>query len=157
MLGVVSITSGLFGRPSVDAFREAAIAHQTHNTFLHLELKKLETEMQQQEKLFRDTIARLRNELSHKINQNNMLVKQQGEGVASKIIQELECKVDHLSQKYFVSLAVGGKLQHFLAGEQCNVDALDLYEKAKSEQILDIETWPVWIADQLTKESKPVT
>jgi len=150
-----SSIGGLFSRkPPLEAYREASMAHQTHNAFLNLEIRRLETEKTSQEKIYLETITRIKSELTVRNQLYNSLISEQIGTEADAIIKELNVNLEVLKKKYFISLAVGSKLQHCLAGLRCNVDAYELYERLTSQHITEVEQWPTWIAQELAKETR---
>ena len=71
------------------------------------------------------------------------------------LINFFECDLFIITYRYFLSLAVGGKLQRCLSGERCNIDAFELYEEATKQHMLDTEQWPTWIGNQLALPEQP--
>jgi len=101
-----------------------------------------------------ETITRIKSELTVRNQLYNSLISEQIGTEADAIIKELNVNLEVLKKKYFISLAVGSKLQHCLAGLRCNVDAYELYERLTSQHITEVEQWPTWIAQELAKETR---
>ncbi|KAF2075782.1 hypothetical protein CYY_002915 [Polysphondylium violaceum] len=138
----------------MENMRESSIAHQTHNAFLNLQIQRLETEMRTQEKVYNDTIQRIKKDLQTRNQQNIAFMKQQ---VGDDIVKQMEQKESYteaLKKKYFVSLVVAAKLQNAMMGNICNVDAYEMYEEAITQHILDDQQWPNWVATNLQKIGK---
>ncbi|GAM28391.1 hypothetical protein SAMD00019534_115670 [Acytostelium subglobosum LB1] len=148
-------TKALTPDEQMDNLRETSIAHQTQNAFLNLQLQRVEKEMKQQERVYNDTIQRIREDLNARSQQNISLVKKQagatggGESsVLAKRLDELTATFEVLKKKYFFNLVVSTKLQSVMMGNNCNVDSYDLYDQAVHEHIIDFESWPIWIANK---------
>eukprot|EP00026_Physarum_polycephalum_P000221 Phypoly_transcript_00221.p1 GENE.Phypoly_transcript_00221~~Phypoly_transcript_00221.p1 ORF type:complete len:1296 (+),score=249.38 Phypoly_transcript_00221:1961-5848(+) len=156
MLGVSVTGCTLCKNPPLQMFREANAAHQSHNTYLSMEVQRIEEEARSQALVYQETIQRLKDELFRKRQHYNLLLMQNIQPDTYKMIQDLNYQVEDLKQKYFISLSIGGKLQQCLAGIVCNVDAFDLLERANQEHITDLEQWPTWISNQLSRDSKPL-
>eukprot|EP01133_Synstelium_polycarpum_P017204 gene17204-20503_t len=143
----------LSAEEQMDNMRESSIAHQTHNAFLNLQLQRLETEMRQQEKVYNDTISRIKKDLQQRNQQNIAFMKQQaGDEVVNKM-QDVTQNYEQLKKKYFISLVVAAKLQNVMMGNICNVDAYEMYEQAIEEHVLDIESYPNWVAVNISKKN----
>eukprot|EP01132_Coremiostelium_polycephalum_P009912 gene9912-12155_t len=139
----------------IESMRESSIAHQTHNAFLNMQLQRLENEMRQQEKVYNDTIQRIKKDLQQRNQQNIAFMKQQAsDETIVKKLEDLDSNYDQLKKKYFVSLVVAAKLQNSMMGNICNVDAYEMYEQAMAEHLLDQDTWPNWIALKLSPARK---
>ncbi|GAM19663.1 hypothetical protein SAMD00019534_028380 [Acytostelium subglobosum LB1] len=132
----------------MENMRESSIAHQTHNAFLGLQMQRLETEMRQQEKVYKDTIQRLKQDLQQRNQQNITLMRQQGADEVVKKMQDSMSNYEMLKKKYFISLVVAAKLQNVLMGNPVNVDAYDMYDEAINEHVLEAEQWPNWVAER---------
>jgi len=138
----------------MENMRESSIAHQTHNAFLNLQIQRLETEMRTQEKVYSDTIQRIKKDLQQRNQQNIAFMKHQ---VGDDIVKQMEEKntyTEALKKKYFVSLVVAAKLQNAMMGNICNVDAYAMYEEAMTQHILDDQQWPNWVATNLQRISR---
>ncbi|EGG24673.1 hypothetical protein DFA_02917 [Cavenderia fasciculata] len=145
-------SKALSAEEQFENMRESSIAHQTHNAFLNLQLQRLENEMRQQEKVYSETIQRIKRDLQQRNQQNIAFMKQQaGDEVVLKL-QEVTATFENLKKKYFVSLVVAAKLQHSMMGDICNVDAYEMYEQAQSEHVLDQDQWPNWVAENISKK-----
>jgi len=138
-------------RTPLEVYREAAIAHQTHNTYLHLQMRRLEKETREQERINSGTISRLRNDLETRTHRYYMSLKKPSGDETSQNTEELINQLELIKKKYFISLAVAGKLQQCLAGRRCNLDAAELYHRAIERYIVDPELWPQWIAEQVSQ------
>ncbi|KYR00493.1 kinesin-3 [Tieghemostelium lacteum] len=135
----------------IESMRESSIAHQTHNAFLNLQIQRLENENRQQEKVYSETIQRIKKDLQQRNQQNIAFMKQQaGEEVVKKMEDQIS-NIDQLKKKYFVSLVVSAKLQNVMMGNMCNVDAYEMYEHAVEQHILDENQWPGWISENINK------
>ncbi|EFA85017.1 kinesin-3 [Heterostelium album PN500] len=138
----------------MENMRESSIAHQTHNAFLNLQLQRLESDMKQQEKVYYDTIQRLKKDLQTRNQQNIAFMKQQAGEEVTKKLEDVSYNYEQLKKKYFVSLVLATKLQHVMSGNICNVDAYDMYDQASNEHVLDVDAWPNWVAENIVKNNK---
>lgn len=68
-------------------------------------------------------------------------------------VGQLNSRDGELKQLFFFALAVGIKLNMAMRGQTCNVDLMNMYEKAKD---IDFRQWNVWIHEQFQRNSTPV-
>eukprot|EP01117_Protostelium_nocturnum_P007050 TRINITY_DN2527_c0_g2_i6.p1 TRINITY_DN2527_c0_g2~~TRINITY_DN2527_c0_g2_i6.p1 ORF type:complete len:287 (-),score=48.33 TRINITY_DN2527_c0_g2_i6:236-1096(-) len=129
----------------LEKLKEKEKALQTHNSFLGEEIKRREVESQ----VKNDTIKRLQTEL--KEAQSGAFT-----GVVNgKDVEDLYKQLDHIRSKYFISTAVGVKVQGAQLGWYANVDVHQLYERALNSAI-PLEQWAEWITDEIKKASLPM-
>ena len=121
----------------LDRTHEKAMALQAHNSFLFSELQRAEIG----EELRVKTINRLKTQVLELIRDPTKSEK--------SAVDQLET----LKKQYFMSLAVGVKLQGSLAGWFCNADMHELYEILLNEKV-PIESWPEWANEQIKKRSE---
>ncbi|KAM9957211.1 hypothetical protein ACTFIW_008952 [Dictyostelium discoideum] len=138
----------------METLRESSIAHQSHNAFLNSQIQRLETEMRTQEKVYSDTIQRIKKDLQQRNQQNIAFMKHQVGDEIVKKMEDVTASMEILKKKYFVSLVVAAKLQNAMMGNICNVDAYELYEQSVVEHILDQDQWPNWIAQTISTQNK---
>ncbi|KAK5579891.1 hypothetical protein RB653_009579 [Dictyostelium firmibasis] len=138
----------------MENMRESSIAHQSHNAFLNSQIQRLETEMRTQEKVYSDTIQRIKKDLQQRNQQNIAFMKHQVGDEVVKKMEDVTASMEILKKKYFVSLVVAAKLQNAMMGNICNVDAYELYEQSVVEHILDQDQWPNWIAQTISTQNK---
>ncbi|KAN0037910.1 hypothetical protein ACTA71_000081 [Dictyostelium dimigraforme] len=138
----------------METLRESSIAHQSHNAFLNSQIQRLENEMRTQEKVYSDTIQRIKKDLQQRNQQNIAFMKHQVGDEVVKKMEDVTAAMEVLKKKYFVSLVVAAKLQNAMMGNICNVDAYELYEQSVVEHILDQDQWPNWIAQTISTQNK---
>eukprot|EP01117_Protostelium_nocturnum_P014748 TRINITY_DN5644_c0_g1_i1.p1 TRINITY_DN5644_c0_g1~~TRINITY_DN5644_c0_g1_i1.p1 ORF type:complete len:2035 (-),score=923.82 TRINITY_DN5644_c0_g1_i1:31-6135(-) len=136
--------------------KKASLAHQTHNSFLAMEITRKETEFGQQLTLKQQTIERLKKEIG--ILRKKLLNVSLNKGERMSDIP-LEVETDParelaiLKKKYFINYALGVKMNFSNNGFQCNINANQLYEDALSDGITHYEEFADYIDEKFSENA----
>ncbi|PRP75351.1 putative kinesin K39 [Planoprotostelium fungivorum] len=126
--------------------KEAAL--QSHNSFLASELERMELE----NTVRNETVKRLQSELKE-----SRLGSLSPDASASsrQQYQDLMEQFEYIKTRYFMSTAVGIKVQGSQLGWYANTNLQLLYEKALNLRV-PLEQWPEWITEEIRRASKPL-
>eukprot|EP01119_Soliformovum_irregulare_P009831 TRINITY_DN2369_c0_g1_i1.p1 TRINITY_DN2369_c0_g1~~TRINITY_DN2369_c0_g1_i1.p1 ORF type:complete len:1807 (+),score=664.88 TRINITY_DN2369_c0_g1_i1:153-5573(+) len=142
------------------ASKKAALAHQTHNAFLNMEITRYEKEMKIQLKLREQSIDRLKKEMTTLRKRLYHVSKEKGERMVYNMGAETDEDIrEHfqvLKRKYFANCVIVGKMNLTAMGMTCNLSVSQLLDEANQENVTDYEDYPDWINTKMTDSAVPI-
>jgi len=139
----------------VNQLKEAIWAHQKQNEKLDAEVQRLEKENKANVKVKDETIDALKKELTS-IKSTYQAIREkyleQQIGLLDPQDKSLGAEMAKIKKEYFFSIVMNCKLN---MREECNVNAVTLYETALGENVY-WRDWPEWISAQVSPNKKKV-
>ncbi|GAM24520.1 hypothetical protein SAMD00019534_076950 [Acytostelium subglobosum LB1] len=127
----------------VTKLRESALAHQSQNSFLAAELKRLETDNKVKLEMKDQRLKELEKLLNESVYNFQSLREMLHGASTSEYCGRIEKENQEIKREYFLALGVSIKLHRSAAGQPTNVDVQSLYEEVVKSSV-PVNNWPEW-------------